>query len=51
MKPGASSRDTLRAGARPSRHTHADGATAPAAHGGLICVDHLDPVQDYWTRG
>jgi len=24
MKPGASTRDTLRAGARPGRHTHGD---------------------------
>jgi len=37
MKPGASTRDTLRAGARPSRHTHADGATAtPAAARGRL---------------
>jgi len=21
------------------------------ASGGLICVDHLDPIRDYWTRG
>ncbi len=47
MKPGASTRDTLRAGARASSHTHADGATAATATGGLICVDHLDPVRAY----